>query len=285
MSTNLLMEECQATRQIRDDSLSDIVRAYAQPLPKTEWLTRLQLVGPRQKLTCLPLSTRFAKRAFDIVGALGLLVVCSPIMLVTAILVKLTSPSPVIYCQTRVGLNLRKKSKPDRRQKSVAVPVGVEDRRGTGRDRRSEFNYGQPFTIYKFRTMRTDAEKGGAQFAQKADPRVTLIGKFLRRTRIDELPQLWNILRGDMALVGPRPERPDFMEKFSREIPNYLDRLGLRPGLTGIAQVVNGYYNDLEGFRRKVAYDLLYLENCCLVNDLKIVARTVRVVVTGEGAL
>ena len=285
MSSNLLMEEGPKTRPLREDNLSDIVRAYSTPLPKTEWLTRLQLVVPRQKLTCLPLSTRVAKRTFDIVGALTLLILCSPIMLITAILVKVTSPGTIIYRQTRVGLNLRKKSKPDRRQKTDSVPSGIADRRGTEQDRREKFNYGQPFTIYKFRTMRNDAEKGGAQFAQKSDPRVTPIGKFLRRTRIDELPQLWNILRGDMALVGPRPERPDFMEKFSREIPNYLDRLGLRPGLTGIAQVVNGYDNDLDGFRRKVAYDLLYLENCCLLNDLKIVARTARVVVTGEGAL
>ena len=146
-------------------------------------------------------------------------------------------------------------------------------------------NFGCPFTIYKFRTMRTDAEKNGAKFATQGDARVTPIGRFLRRTRIDELPQLWNVLRGDMSLVGPRPERPEFMKELSTHIPGYVDRLGLKPGLTGIAQVVNGYDNELEGFRRKVAYDLLYLQNCCLVNDLKILARTFRVVITGEGAL
>ena len=209
MSTNLLLEENLATHRASEDSLSDIVKTYSKPLPKTEWLTRLQLVGPHQKLTCLPLSTRVAKRTFDIVGSLTLLFLCSPIMLLTAVLVKLTSPGTIIYCQTRVGINLRKKSKPDRRQNYDAVPNGLEERRGTGQDRREEFNYGQPFTIYKFRTMRNDAEKGGAQFAQESDPRVTIIGRFLRRTRIDELPQLWNILKGDMALVGPRPERPD----------------------------------------------------------------------------
>ena len=285
MSINLLLEKSSAAKKACEDDLSGIVKAYSKPLPKTEWLTRLNLVGPRQKLTCLPLSTRVAKRTFDIAGSLTLLVLCSPIMLLTAVLVKLTSPGTIIYRQTRVGLNLRKKSKPDRRQNSNVALNDFEERRGTAQDRREEFNYGQPFTIYKFRTMRNDAERGGAQFAQKSDPRVTAIGTFLRRTRIDELPQLWNILKGDMALVGPRPERPDFMENFSREIPNYLDRLGLRPGLTGIAQVVNGYDNDLDGFRRKVAYDLLYLENCCLINDVKIVARTARVVLTGEGAL
>jgi lipopolysaccharide/colanic/teichoic acid biosynthesis glycosyltransferase len=133
--------------------------------------------------------------------------------------------------------------------------------------------------------MRVDAEKNGAQFAQKNDRRVTSIGGFLRKTRLDELPQLWNVLRGEMSLVGPRPERPEFIEKLSSEIPDYLARLGLQPGLTGVAQVVNGYDNDIEGFRRKVAYDLLYLQNCCVRNDFQILLRTVRVVLTGSGAL
>ena len=132
--------------------------------------------------------------------------------------------------------------------------------------------------------MRMDAELSGAQFALENDPRITPVGWFLRRTRIDELPQLWNILRGDMSLIGPRPERPEFMEQLSDEIPGYLDRLGLKPGLSGIAQILNGYDNEVEGFRRKIGYDLLYLQNCCLLNDLKILLRTVRVVITGEGA-
>ena len=281
MTANLLLEKQPAAQE---QSLSDIVRAYSAPLPRTEWLTRLQLVAPREKLTCLPLSTRISKRAVDIVGALTLLVLCTPVMLVTALLVLITSPGGLIYRQIRVGLNLRGGVKRDRRQLLDSIPAG-EDRRSSENDRREVSNYGRPFTIYKFRTMRSDAEKAGAQFAQKSDPRVTVVGRFLRRTRIDELPQLWNILKGDMSLVGPRPERPDFMEGFSRKIPNYLDRLGLKPGLTGIAQVVNGYDNDLEGFKRKVAYDLLYLQNCCLLNDLKILMRTVRVVLTGEGAL
>ena len=282
MTANLLVKSKPKTHE---HSLSDIVRAYSTPLPNTDWLKRLYLVAPRERLTCLPLATRISKRIVDIVGALILLVICTPVMLVTAVLVLATSPGGLIYRQLRVGLNLRGRVKRDRRTPPAELPVGAEERRDISADRRERSNYGRPFTIYKFRTMRSDAEKGGAQFAQKADPRVTSVGRFLRRTRIDELPQLWNILKGDMSLVGPRPERPDFMEEFSRNIPNYLDRLGLKPGLTGIAQVVNGYDNDLDGFKRKVAYDLLYLQNCCLLNDLKILLKTVRVVITGEGAL
>lgn len=266
-------------------ALADIVSGYSVELPKTEWLSRLRLSEPRQNLQCLPAWFRLTKRCVDVVGAALLLLVCSPLLLVTALLVRLTSPGPVIYRQTRVGLNLRKKQGRDRRHTSTALAPDLPDRRRPGRDRREQNNYGQPFTIYKFRTMRSDAEKHGAQFATQGDNRVTPIGRFLRRTRIDELPQLWNVLKGEMSLIGPRPERPEFMRELSGHIPNYLDRLGLKPGLTGLAQVVNGYDNEVEGFRRKVAYDLLYLQNCCLTNDLKILLRTVRVVVTGEGAL
>ena len=133
--------------------------------------------------------------------------------------------------------------------------------------------------------MRTDAEKDGAKFAVKGDPRVTLIGRFLRKTRLDELPQLWNILRGEMSLVGPRPERPEFIEQLSQQIPDYLMRLGIKPGLTGLAQILNGYDNELEGFRRKVTLDLLYRNNCSIKNDIKILFRTIGVVLTGKGAL
>ena len=225
------------------------------------------------------------KRAFDITCALTLVILTSPLLMLAAILVKLTSPGPIIYSQTRVGLNLRTKKKKDRREQAQGLSPDHSDRRKPGRDRRELSNYGRPFTIYKFRTMRTDAERHGAQFAKQGDARITSIGKFLRRTRIDELPQLWNILKGDMSLIGPRPERPEFMMKLQEQIPNFIDRLGLKPGLTGIAQVVNGYDNELEGFRRKVSYDLLYLQNCSVWNDIKILFRTIRVVITGEGAL
>lgn len=268
------------------NNLGPLVREYSlAETPNVDWLTQLNLSEPRENLRSLPLSVRLSKRLFDIVSATGMLIVLSPLLLITWCAVRITSPGPAIYSQTRVGLNRRsKKSKTDRRQQAANLPNGMEDRRGTGTDRRLQHNYGCPFTIYKFRTMRLDAEISGAQFAKDNDPRITSIGWFLRRTRIDELPQLWNILKGDMSLIGPRPERPEFMKQLSEEIPGYLDRLGLKPGLSGIAQILNGYDNEVEGFRRKVGYDLLYLQNCCLLNDFKILLRTVRVVITGEGA-
>lgn len=275
MSSTLL-----ATRCLHDEPLDDIAGyAGGESLPEVPWLTRLDLAAPRTNLRCLSPGMRCAKRGLDIVGALLLLAVLWPVMLVTALLVKLTSPGPIIFRQTRVGVNLRSG---DRRQD--ANPADGTDRRERS-DRRTRHAYGRTFVLYKFRSMRTDAERHGAQFAVKGDPRVTPIGRFLRLTRLDELPQLWNVLKGEMSLVGPRPERPEFIADLSAEIPDYLQRLGLKPGLTGVAQIVNGYDNDLESFRRKVAFDLLYLQNCSCWNDFKILLRTVRVVLTGSGAL
>jgi len=266
-------------------SFSTLVAQHTVDLPGTEWLSRMSLTAPRENVQCLSAGHRIAKRAFDVVMATSLLILTSPLLILAALLVKITSPGPVIYSQTRVGLNLRKKKKRDRREQTQGLAADASDRRQPGRDRREVSNFGRPFTIYKFRTMRSDAERNGVQFAKQGDARITSVGRFLRRTRIDELPQLWNILRGDMSLIGPRPERPEFMKELQEHIPNFMDRLGLKPGLTGIAQVVNGYDNELEGFRRKVSYDLLYLQNCSVWNDIKILIRTVRVVITGEGAL
>ena len=268
-----------------EGDLSDIYEyTQGEVLPQVPWITVLKLKSPRQNISCLGQSRIIGKRLLDIVVASTLLVLTSPIMLLTAILVKLTSPGPIIFKQIRVGLNLRNKSK-DRRHRTGALPEGLVERRGPDYDRRLKNNYGKEFTIYKFRTMRTDAEKNGAQLAVKNDSRITPIGKFLRKSRIDELPQLWNVIMGEMSMVGPRPERPEFIQELSEDVPNYIDRLGLKPGLTGVAQVVNGYDNNLESFKRKVAFDLLYLQNCCLRNDLKILWRTVWVVITGKGAL
>ncbi|MEZ6066834.1 MAG: sugar transferase [Planctomycetaceae bacterium] len=265
--------------------LQDIVD-YARPesMPNVPWLRHLSLGEQRVNLRCLPRSTRILKRATDIVLSITMLILLAPVMLLTALAVKLTSRGPAIFKQTRVGLNLRKPAG-DRRQEQSAAGETIEERRVPGNGRRQVQAYGRHFTLYKFRTMTVDAERNGAQFATKGDPRVTSIGRFLRKTRLDELPQLWNVLKGEMSLVGPRPERPEFIEKLSDQIPDYLARLGLNPGLTGVAQVVNGYDNDIEGFRRKVAFDLLYLQNCSLGNDLRVLLRTIRVVLTGSGAL
>lgn len=254
---------------------SDVV---IEPVP---WLFQISSSVDSGLVTPLAESTQLSKRLLDIFGALIGLTLLMPVMLLTAFAVKISSPGDALFSQTRVGLNRRKKT-PDRRTQT-ARPDGSERR--TRSERRRQNGYGRLFTLYKFRTMVVDAEKNGAQFASKNDPRVTQLGRFMRLTRLDELPQLWNVLRGDMSLVGPRPERPEFIEELSREVPNYLDRLQLKPGLTGVAQIVNGYDNNVDSFKRKVAYDLLYLKNCCILNDLKILLRTVAVVLTGKGAM
>ena len=279
MSVQLLETRPQQTSA----DLQDVVDfASSEFIPDVPWLTKLCLGSRRLNVRCLGPELCAMKRVVDVIASLALLAVLWPVMLITAVLVKLTSRGPVIFRQTRVGLNLRTS---DRRHREAGPPPPGSERRNTLYDRRGNPTYGRHFTLYKFRTMRIDAEKNGAQFAQKNDSRITPIGRFLRKTRLDELPQLWNVLKGEMTLVGPRPERPEFLEQLSEQIPNYLQRLGLKPGLTGVAQIVNGYDNEIESFRRKVAFDLLYLQNCCLWNDIKILFRTIRTVLTGSGAL
>ena len=188
------------------------------------------------------------KRIMDLVvgGFIGL--VSFPLWIFAAIAIKLQDGGPVFYSQERIGL------------------------------------YGKPFTVYKFRTMRTDAEKFGAQWATKDDPRVTKIGKFLRKTRIDELPQILCVLKGDMSMVGPRPERAVFISKLREEIPFYISRLKMKPGLTGWAQVRHHYDTSTEAVKIKLQYDMYYYENMSLLLDFQILVRTVYVVLTGKGA-
>jgi len=279
-STHSVPASAQATSGLRDVvEFADVIM-----IPQVWWLSELRSTQPRSNVLSLPLSTRFWKRVLDVSAATAMLVLLSPVMLLVAFLVKLTSRGPAIFQQTRVGLNLRTAGV-DRRQQATPLPPGQNERRVPGSDRRTAFHYGQHFTLYKFRTMRIDAEKNGAQFAVKGDHRITSIGRFLRKTRLDELPQLWNVLKGEMSLVGPRPERPEFIQGLSEQIPAYVDRLGLKPGLTGVAQILNGYDNEIESFRRKVAFDLHYLRNCSPWNDFKILIRTIGVVLTGSGAL
>jgi len=268
-----------------ESGFTDLADRYlaSEFLPPTEWLTRHGLAEPYEHLRCIPPWSRLIKRSLDVCISLMGLILLFPLMLITAILVKLTSPGPVIFCQERVGLNQRDNRVNRRREFTLKWPRGLERR--SGQERRKEFSYGRHFVLYKFRTMRDDAERNGPQFAVHRDPRVTSVGRFLRKARLDELPQLWNVLRGDMSLVGPRPERPEFIRQLAVDVPNYIDRLGLRPGLTGLAQVTNGYDNNIESFHRKVALDLLYMHNYCVWNDMKILFRTIGVVLTGKGAI
>ncbi len=190
-----------------------------------------------------------AKRVFDIMISVLAFIVLSPLMLATAILIKLTSRGSILFTQERVG-------------KDEVV-----------------------FKIYKFRTMRVDAEKEtGPIWAAQNDNRLTPVGGFLRRTHIDEIPQFINVLKGEMSVIGPRPERPMFVERFRKEIRDYEKRLVVKPGITGLAQVWHKYDETIEDVRKKIKYDILYIRKICLWTDLRIILRTIRVIFTGEGA-
>ncbi|MGA3243699.1 MAG: sugar transferase [Bacteroidota bacterium] len=188
------------------------------------------------------------KRALDVLASLLILVVGSPFWLLVAVLIKLNSPGPVLYGQERLGKN------------------------------------GKPFRIFKFRSMHADAEKkSGPVWATKRDPRVTAVGRIIRRLHIDEVPQFINVLRGDMSLVGPRPERSFFVEKLSAELPLYKRRLKVRPGITGWAQVKHKYDESIEDVKVKLKYDLFYIENMSWRMDLKILFNTFYVMMMGKG--
>jgi lipopolysaccharide/colanic/teichoic acid biosynthesis glycosyltransferase len=221
--------------------------------------------------------TRFLKRTMDIFGALVGIILSLPLLAVVPILIKLDSPGPVFYSQTRVGRNRRKA---DRRYHQRSE---VDDRRKS--DRRKHNLHGRPFRLLKFRTMVRDAEKAsGPVWASKDDTRVTRLGRILRKTRIDEVPQFFNVLVGDMALVGPRPERPTFVQELSTRVEGYTDRLQVKPGITGLAQVEGGYDTAVSSVVEKVGYDVAYIRSMSVWNDLKILGKTVRVVLTGKGA-
>jgi len=229
-----------------------------------------------KSLTLGTLPALAVKRIFDIIGAIVGLILALPIFVTVPILIKLESPGPAIFRQLRVGKNRRRAA---RRIYNFKLPV--EKRNG---DRRRQDSYGRPFIIYKFRTMREDAERFcGPIWATKNDPRITKIGKILRLTRLDELPQLLNVLRGNMSLVGPRPERPCFVTKLAEEIDSYSKRLQTKPGITGLAQVSQGYDTNLEDVGSKVKFDVTYIRNWSLWFDLRILAKTVVVMLTGKG--
>jgi lipopolysaccharide/colanic/teichoic acid biosynthesis glycosyltransferase len=220
---------------------------------------------------------RSVKRTLDIVGAIVGLILSAPLMLLVAAVVKLDSPGPVFYTQTRVGVNRRKGSR------RYCQKVGASDRRE--RDRRRNDYLGRPFKMIKFRTMVQDAEKAtGPVWAVKNDPRITRMGLFLRKCRLDEIPQFWSVLIGDMSLVGPRPERPSFVRDLCEKIDDYHHRLDVKPGLTGLAQVENGYDSSVASVAEKVRFDLKYIRGWSILSDVRILAKTVIVVLTGRGA-
>ncbi len=194
-------------------------------------------------------TSMMARRSVSILLSLSLLLITLPVIPLVILLVRLSSPGPVLYRQKRVGRN------------------------------------GDIFNCYKFRTMRPDAEADGrAAWASDDDPRITPVGHFLRKMRLDEIPQLWNVLKGDMSFVGPRPERPEFVERLCRELPFYSLRHVIRPGITGWAQINHGYGGSVEESKEKLRYDLYYLKNMSVVLDLLIVFQTIKTVLFGRGA-
>lgn len=189
------------------------------------------------------------KRFLDILLSLAMLVFAVPLMLFLSVIIRLSSPGPAIYCQKRLT------------------------------------THGRVFTIFKFRTMVSNAENGtGAVWAKKGDARITPLGKFMRKTRLDELPQLINVLIGDMSLIGPRPERPEFATQLQKEFSEFKKRYEVPAGLTGLAQVSADYADSLDSYKTKLHYDLEYVRNRSLLLDIKILLRTVIVICTGRGA-
>ncbi len=217
------------------------------------------------------------KKSLDIsLAAIGL-ILAAPLLILVAILVKITSPGPIFYTQSRIGVN--------RRRSENRVYSSSMNKERRFRDRRRENNYGRPFKVIKFRTMVNNAEaKSGPVWATKNDARITPLGKFLRKTRIDEIPQMINVLRGEMSVVGPRPERPKFVKDLLAKVPDYAERLNVKPGITGQAQVTTGYDTSLESVIDKVKNDVEYIRNWNVWSDLKILMKTVLVVITGKGA-
>jgi lipopolysaccharide/colanic/teichoic acid biosynthesis glycosyltransferase len=259
------------------------------------------------------LTSEKLNRAINLSIALISLVVLTPLILLIAVAVKLTSRGPIVYRQTRVGVD-RRRSGGDRRgageRRTARARLGDArgssdtlssdvprterrdsnprgDRRANGRrggDRRAVDVGGRAFTMYKFRTMTVNAETDGAVWATKNDARVTPIGGILRGTRLDELPQLVNVLKGDMNIVGPRPERPSIFMQLRKEIDSYHLRQRAKPGITGWAQINQNYDTSIDDVRRKVEYDLAYIERRSVVEDMRIMARTLPVMFFRKGS-
>ena len=210
-----------------------------------------------------------SRRALNVTVAVAGLVLTAPVMLVIAVLIKLTSRGSVFYVQTRVGIDRRKPGEPP------------------GNSRRSQDLGGRPFRIYKFRSMSNGAAHGrsGEVWARADDPRITPIGRILRLYRLDELPQLLNVLRGDMNVVGPRPEQPTIFARLRTEIERYQERQRVPPGITGWAQINQSYDSSVDDVRRKLAFDLEYIGRQSTLEDLRIMLRTLPVLLFKQGSV
>lgn len=220
-----------------------------------------------------------------------LVVLISPLLLAVALAVKISSPGgPVLFRQERVGLDRRKgAARPSPDGTAGTAGTAGADAGGAvtegGLDRRRSPGVGRPFVMYKFRTMVPDAEKlTGPVWAMEKDPRITPLGRVMRKLRLDELPQLFNVAKGQMRLIGPRPERPHFVAQLTEQIPQYAERLKVPPGITGLAQVEKEYDSTVDHVRTKLKYDLFYVRNRSSLLDLKIAIKTVDVMLRGRGA-
>ena len=224
---------------------------------------RLQLVDSDEVFPAE--RSELANRIVNVTVALVAFVVMIPVMLLIALAIRLTSRGPVFYSQDRIGVDRR------------FGQMKAYDRRGIDHG-------GLPFPMYKFRTMREDAEADGkAVWAQKQDPRITSVGRLLRKSRLDELPQLWNVVRGDMNIVGPRPERPTIFAQLREEIPRYAQRQRVKPGITGWAQINQEYDSCLADVHSKVKLDLQYVQRQSLAHDVAIMSMTLPVMLLRKG--
>jgi lipopolysaccharide/colanic/teichoic acid biosynthesis glycosyltransferase len=240
-----------------------VANLYADGTVSTDLLPTITFPHAKPRLIGRTSSER-ARRNLNVVVAAIALVLCLPMMLVIALLVVLTSRGPVLYTQTRVGVDRRSRFSVDGRRR---VDYG-----------------GRLFKIYKFRTMRVDADRAGEVWASPDDPRVTAVGRVLRKYRLDELPQLVNVLKGDMNLVGPRPEQPKIFTKLRDRIDRYAERQQVLPGITGLAQVSQDYDTTIDDVRQKVMFDLHYISHRSWRQDLKVMVKTIPVVIFKRGA-
>ena len=252
-------------KQLMTHWMSPVIRWTAQPVfrdpPQTESAkgNKTRRIGEK------------SRRALNVAVAGFSLLLASPLFLILAAAVKFSSPGPIFYTQERVGLD-RRRGPRERRSRNR----GANDRRGGN-------SGGKVFRMYKFRTMYVNSDNAPQVWAQKDDPRVTPVGKILRAFRLDELPQLWNVLLGHMNIVGPRPEQPEIFRELREEISDYPRRQHVLPGITGWAQVNNGYDQTFKDVERKLGYDLEYLERRSAAEDFKIMAKTVPVVFGRKG--